>query len=67
MTSDHHRVLSVALAIAFGLAAGAAAETIAGTAGKPMAPPGADQVAGASSTTRGPSTFRMPRSTASIR
>ncbi len=31
MTSDHPRVLSVALAIAFGLAAGAAAETIAGT------------------------------------
>ncbi len=31
MTSDHPRVLSVALAITFGLAAGAAAETIAGT------------------------------------
>ncbi len=31
MTSDHPRVLSVALAIAFGLAAGAAAETVAGT------------------------------------
>ncbi len=31
MTSDHPRVLSVALTIAFGLAADAAAETIAGT------------------------------------
>ncbi len=31
MTSDHPRVLGVALAITFGLAAGAAAETIAGT------------------------------------
>ncbi len=31
MISDHPRVLSVALAIAFGLAAGAAAETIVGT------------------------------------
>ncbi len=30
MTSDHPRVLSIALAIAFGLAAGAAAETVAG-------------------------------------
>ncbi len=31
MTSDHPRILTVALAITFGLAAGAAAETIAGT------------------------------------